>query len=74
MDVRFISIGKEVKEKTHRKSCDCNLMHRVVDTLQHHQHAVERLLQLLRARPGVAEFEQILEQQLILGDSLYWLK
>lgn len=49
-------------------------MHRVIDALQNDQHTVEGFLQLLCARSGVAEAQQVLQQQLILCDSLNWLK
>lgn len=48
----------------------CSLMHAVVNALQHHQHAIQRLLQFGAARRFVAVFQQIFQQQLILGDTL----
>lgn len=49
-------------------------MHAVVDALQHHQHAIQRLLQFHAAGGLVAVLQQVLQQQLILGDPLNGLE
>lgn len=45
---------------TYGETSYCNLMHRIVDALEHHQHTVQRLLQLPGTRSGVAESKDCL--------------
>lgn len=47
-----------------------DLVHRIVDALQNDQHAIQCFLQFFCTRSIVAETQQVLKEQLVLGDSL----
>jgi hypothetical protein len=63
------------KVDTYPESSDGHLMHAVVDALDNNKHAVEGALQLGKDFGQVLRvLEQVLQQQLVLGDALHWLQ
>jgi len=57
------------------ESCDGDLVHAVVDALDDNEHAVEGALQLGKDFGQVLRvLEQVLQQQLVLGDALHWFQ
>lgn len=69
-----IYLKKNLQVNSYRKSSNCNLVHWIINALQHDQHTIQRLLELFGTWAVVAESQEIFQQKLILCDPLYWFQ